>query len=140
MNAPVETRPARDTDLPFVIQTWLRSNRRGPFGSGLTEREYYDTHDPLVRRLLKEETTVIAHPPDSDDEIMGYVCFGDKAIHFIYVKSLYRRLGVGWELLDATGRKRDEVIPVTTAPPHFISKWLEDKVRISNNPYLLGRT
>jgi len=123
----------RETDVPFVAQSWLKTyapahamvkrsdyldkhNRR--LGSQL-RHAYFVDHAPRVERWMRRGVVLVACLEADDEVIAGWVC-GEHdvtsdvtALHFCYVKSGYRKAGVGKALvtglLEQLGR-RDVVI------------------------------
>jgi GNAT superfamily N-acetyltransferase len=107
---PVAFRDGRASDIGFVASNWLRSyhwHRECFFErcSSLTLREYYQGHHALVEWLLLRSRVVVAHNPDDDDQLYGFVCFeplqSGLVVHYLYVKSSRRGWGVGRRLFHA---------------------------------------
>ena len=61
-------RPARPTDLPYVVDTWIKSAR--------SPHERLRDATGRVRAIIAQPTTtlVVACLPDDDDAILGWAC------------------------------------------------------------------
>lgn len=90
MKSPIAARIATSEDLPFVYSSWFKSHRpyaKHVSASILTEE---------IRRLVQRSKIIVAVSADYPDEILGYsVSDGGDVLHFAYVKSVYRRMGIG---------------------------------------------
>lgn len=120
-------RAMRETDVPFIAQTWLNSyakahpatkslrsdyletrNRR--LGASL-KHAYYVDHSARVNEWLRHGLVRVAVLEADDDVIVGWACgerhvSGDvAALHYSYVKSAYRGQGVAGALWDDLAAK-----------------------------------
>lgn len=99
-------RPPKTEDVAFIASTWLNNFKNSSkFGQNIKKGIFYDNHAKIVNRILSKTNHVyIAHLPDDEDTIIGYMV-GDaiddtcNVIHFIYVKQPFRNFGVMKELL-----------------------------------------
>lgn len=129
-------RPAKEEDLPFVFQTWLRSFRQ-EMPKRCPSEIFYREHQKLLNRILEGSKTIVACSPNDSDQIFGYVTFEETSpatVHFTYVKKLFSKLGIGTALLlDASkGSKTIHYTHHTPAVNHL-------KFELIHNPYLLRR-
>lgn len=97
----IEARKATDDDLRFVRDSWFESYRRGGFAPEIG----FDLFAPGQRNLIHELTSNsanirVAFPVHEPTEILGWVCWNDETVHFVYVKNGYRKMGVATGLLD----------------------------------------
>lgn len=99
-------------DHNSIFSDWLRSGRKGLAVRGVASQIYFFWQHLTIERLLDPEnrcTWLVACSTDDPTKIYGWVCgqradsiVGDQAIaHYVYVKRLYRRLGIARKLLDA---------------------------------------
>ncbi len=94
----LKTRPATTEDLQFVRASWFESYRHGGKAPSCGYDIYSRGQSFLIRQLTDKNSVVVAFHPDQPDEICGWVCFQPAAIHYLYVKHAYRRLGIGLQL------------------------------------------
>lgn len=90
---------AGEGDMAFIRDSWLRSYRYSPEVRGVPVAEYWHHCGDRVDRLLGSSSLRIARPVDWDEGIIGWVCYSPTCVHYIYVKTAYRRRGVGQQLL-----------------------------------------
>jgi len=99
----VKIRPALEGDVAFVFNSWLKSFRNTGLSRSVQNEVYFSEQHKLIERLLKESTTVVACNPTKPEDIFGWACFqwvdGIFVLHYVYVKHLYRNLGLANELL-----------------------------------------
>lgn len=113
--APFEPpiRPAEPDDVGLVVDTWLEGYRRGsPWARRLTNDVFFAHHGPVVAALLGRSSVLCACDPGDRRVVYGYAVFEPStpegpAIHWVYVKKIMRRLGIGRRLLAATGLPPD---------------------------------
>jgi GNAT superfamily N-acetyltransferase len=102
------------SDEKFVYKVWLDSYRvTGPMVKQVRDRIFFAYHHRVIEHILARPTTsvLVASPEDAPEVIYGYlVCepewTGDERegiIHWLYVKSSWRRLGIATALLAASG-------------------------------------
>lgn len=111
MSAPFALRPGRESDWPFVMDSWLKSNMQTATGREmLAAGIYWTEHKATVRRLLTEQRLTCAVDPQDDDAILGWACTSapppgeiDPRVFYVYVKgkrgASARRLGIARTLL-----------------------------------------
>lgn len=83
----------------FVRKAWLRTSRAS-WLRDIPKPVHYELHGRIIARLMAESTVLVAET-SQPGELAGFVCFDEAALHFVYVKDLYRRVGVGRQLLAA---------------------------------------
>lgn len=97
----------------------------------------------MVREVLRQRGALVAYPSvdGAEDEIAGWACCEHDGprqlvVHFVYTHRLYRKLGVGRQLLDAAGWRPGDDITATHIT-HVYTDWTEARVkyRITNDPY-----
>jgi GNAT superfamily N-acetyltransferase len=126
-----EIRAAGQTDLPFIFSTWLKSFRKSPFARSIPATTYFKHQHDKVAQKLNDSQTLIAHPVDDPDTILGWVCGGGALIHWVYVKRTWRGIGIGRRLvaeLAEVGKSGE----YTHLPAEPIPSWLKNW---TYNPY-----
>jgi GNAT superfamily N-acetyltransferase len=110
-------------DHPSIFSDWLRSGRKARAFVGITSQVYFFWQHLVVERLLDPDAQcvwLVACAADDPTKIYGWLCgsradslAGDQAIlHYVYVKKLYRRLGIARRLVEAL-RGSAEVLVIT---------------------------
>lgn len=126
-------RPAIDSDVALIHSSWLRSYwNASASASGVRFDLYQAGQRARIARLLS--FVEIACSPEAPDTIMGWRCAdytGDRsALHYVYVRQIYRRQGVAKYLLGTWDWQATHMTPAfARAFP-----------RIPYNPYLLEQT
>lgn len=102
-------RLGRPTDLPFVVDTWVKKGRN--------PGERIGTATARVRKILAHyDTTLrVACLPDDDDAILGWACLdcakSPPSLNYVYVRKDARGQGIARSLLagvDASALKNPE--------------------------------
>lgn len=102
---PFELRGAKALDLPFVADSWRRSYEDAPSAKAPSLAEYIRTQRRVIETCLASSDTTIAHWPGDPDHILGWVSHRPGVVHYVFVKQVYRRRGLGRALLEhAAGR------------------------------------
>lgn len=106
------SRVANKNDVPFILDSWMKSWRRNKFAGVIGNDKYYETTrsniENLVRRGAKFKIVCLEN---DEDCIMGWVCtekLKDESVcvHYMYVKDPYLKTGVPEKLVEdlpATG-------------------------------------
>lgn len=118
----VEFRLAAESDLAYVYGAWLSSFYDAHASGPLDEDLYKTAYRAAIRRLIAKPTVTIhvAFVVERPDQIIGFVCADSswhnlRVVHFLCVKLLYRRQGLGRALMKAAGINPSE-------PFHFTYK------------------
>lgn len=105
MNQLVRIRAATKDDNPFIFSSWLKSYKI--FAKGITRQVYFREHHRLIEGLLKNAETYVAVNAKDDNQIYGWICMDGsqpcKILHFIYVKSSFRNMGIGKTMFELIG-------------------------------------
>src|SRR3972149_1030541 len=97
-------------DLPFIISTWLKSYRQAGYGVKLIRQDVFFRHfHDLIESILNSAEIYIAAVKDSPSTIVGYLVAGEEVLHYAYVKSPFRRMGIATELLTLLPQSVKEV-------------------------------
>ncbi len=136
-------RAAENQDVPFIISSWLRSNRDGPIGKVLTDTVYYREFKPLVQVLMSVVHVIVACDPERPEQVYGWICGerleGKIVVHFAYVKQGWRGWGIARRLLGALGYQSPEPIIATFVTHIYTGGRLHRRYRVINNPWLALR-
>jgi GNAT superfamily N-acetyltransferase len=131
----IAIRYANASDLRFVRDSWFESYRRGGFAPEIGFDLFSEGQRKLIATLTHPSNVRVACAENTPDEILGWVCFEGATVHYVYVKSAYRKLGCAEGLLE-------DVREVTEQPSRFYSHQtragiqLAKKLGLRYNPYL----
>lgn len=137
--APIIVRKATPDDVPFIFSAWLKSYEDSVVHAGISKTVYYANQHKLIEKLLRTSEVLIAVNASDDNQIYGFlVCErlqGVFVIHYIYVKMMFRKLGVARTLLEATDWNPEELAAFTHwgKPASSISR----KTNFIYHPYIL---
>lgn len=137
---PVRVRPADQSDVSFIFNSWLRSFKKSNQVKEVNAHIYYENQHKVIETLLKRCTVMVGVNPEDATQIYGYsvceVIDGVNVIHYVYVKELFRRLGIGRELVKACGIDlKASAACYTHRTP--LSYRIERNVNVVFHPYLL---
>lgn len=124
----LKIRPAEETDVGFIINSWLKNQRDVGDHYHMVNGIYFKQYRDRVLGLLASGKTAVACDPEDGGTILGYITRGERCIHMLYVKHDFRRLGIGRELVLATGPSiggRDRTVSTCLRPDWdmFRRKW-----------------
>ncbi len=135
MNIAVTLRAFAPTDAGLVFSSWLRSYwdaRPLPLREVPRELFFADRgHHGVVTRLIGRGAVVVACS-DDPDEIYGWMCIDGRALHYVYVKELWRSKGVARALMAS--------LPEALDVSHLTRAFIEGpgkRRRVTYNPYTL---
>lgn len=96
-------RGAYAPDLALLVKSWVQEARHSPFSIGCPDDIFFPEHRRVVLALLRRAWTTVAVNVDDPDHIYGFVTFelAPARLHWVYVKSPYRRIGLGRSLLES---------------------------------------
>lgn len=95
MNELMMLRPARETDMPFIMDTWLKTLRvSNDLFKQIDKDAYYSMYPKVISRLVSTNTTTICCLRDDDDVILGYSCSNPTTLHWVFVKKQWRGNGI----------------------------------------------
>lgn len=100
---PIAVRGAVATDIPLLTNAWLKSYREGYMPSAVSNTVYFAEHHKLLEEIIPRCETVVACNGEDPDQVFGFVTWelydNIALIHYLYVKHVYRKLGVGTRLV-----------------------------------------
>ena len=91
-------RPAKSSDYAFIASSWfLNANQCTP------HEVFKEMHNKLIEYVTNRAMTICAVSKEDNSLILGWTCFEvyhkTPVIHFVYVKTLYRKSGIATALL-----------------------------------------
>jgi len=92
----------RDTDMNFIIQSWLKSLRvASPFYRSIPKQMFYEAHKRSILETMDqlECSCLVASPANEPNIIVGYLVYEERSpvyavLHYTYVKLNFREMGL----------------------------------------------
>lgn len=135
----VMLRGIQEDDLHFIFSSWLKSYRSSNFAKNITNTIYFDQQHKLIEHLLSSSQVVIACRKEDPKEIFGYIVaskIGNVfAVHYVYVKHLFRHLGIGKLLLNSLNPQDAQAMCYTHDTP--TATRLAAKFGLVYHPFLI---
>lgn len=99
-------RPYVESDMPFIYSSWSRSFYEGSGAKKhISPQEFHGHHRPTIDKFFSRPyaTVIVVHHADEPDIILGWIAVEvletKLVIHYAYIKSSFRRIGLLWELI-----------------------------------------
>ena len=99
-------RVATPEDLRFVHSSW-HTNHWKTWAHKHVSREVYNAgQDRRINLAVARSTVLVAYFPEVPDEVLGWACIEEapEVLHYVYVKGVYRRMGIGTGLVRGRAR------------------------------------
>lgn len=102
----VLVRPFIEADLPFILNSYLKSYRESYQSKLMVGPLWYKYHVEAVNKLIRvpESKILMAVNPEQQDQIFGYLWYfeNDRGVfgNWAYVKLPFRRLGIVGRLVE----------------------------------------
>lgn len=126
-------RTATDADLRFVHSSFHTAHWKN-HARKHTLKEVYDAGmDKRIDRLVFRSKVLVAFFPEVPDEVLGWSCVEGDALHYVYVKAVYRRRGIGTGLVPAAAAKW------YTHPTDREGRVFAESLSLKFNPFLLEK-
>lgn len=95
MNDPqMQVRQATIDDMPFVMASWFESFWKRTARHISPEFDSFKFHyGALMQRIAESSAIPVVFISTVPDEIVGYAIHSGPVLHYVYVKSAYRRNG-----------------------------------------------
>lgn len=87
-------RPATAEDLIFIRSSWKTDFWKVHARKSMSHKVYAQGQSARIARLLLRSTALVAYFPQVPDEVLGWAVFEGDVLHYVYVKSSYRRVGI----------------------------------------------
>ncbi len=101
----MQLRHATLNDFNFIANSYLKSYRDAPATKHLINQIYYDLYKDKLTYMLENSDVTVACSDEDADQILGYLIsseiHGKPIVHYVYVKHLFRQMGVAKALLTA---------------------------------------
>lgn len=131
---PIAIRPMQRGDMPYVIQTWMRTYK----ALAKVSDTIYELEQPrLIQRIMLDGDTrfAVACSPDVESTIHGWACGNEDYLHYAYIPVKLRGKGLARILIESVLGIYPSRIEVTH---HIPSTLHSGRYRFVYNPYHLG--
>jgi GNAT superfamily N-acetyltransferase len=131
----IKLREAKEEDKNLILNSFLKSYFSTMTGYKPESEVFYPCHQKALERLVKNGSCifVVAASEEDEDIIYGWACFGlDKTLHYVFVKELYQKMGIGTRLIRHMMKDKKDLT---------VSHWnkncaiLKRKFKLKYNPY-----
>lgn len=138
-------RTAKNEDLGFILNSWLKSYRDSIFSQSIKDYNYYPYQEERIKGILNAEgsAALIVCDPEDEDHILGYVVFNafGPMLHYIYIKRHFRGFGLAKYLLEGVkahwGEYKDQPV-ICTHIPKGAWRTVSRKFKLDYNPYVIS--
>lgn len=131
-------REATAADEGIVFNAWLKGHRQlGDWPKRLSSRRYFDEHKLVVAQILARATTVVACNAARPTQVLGFVCFEDGVLHWLFVKQPYRRQGIARHLMRQGGYIGPDTNPIACSHWTITAQDISRRWPLRYNPFLL---
>jgi ribosomal protein S18 acetylase RimI-like enzyme len=141
-NVPIMMRPYMPEDQAFLFNSWLKSFRNGTVCNNVDNSVYYTNQHIVIERLLQTSKVIVCCNSEDPRIIYGYCVYehiqGQFVLHYIYVKNIYRKLGLARKLLEET--KHDFSVLGCYTHQTVIGDRNDEKFNLIYHPYILMNT
>lgn len=138
---PLDVGDVKRDDLAFVISSWAESSHNGPVGRLHRRGLWCEQQSEVARHIIGRSHLLVAHHENDREQLYGWICFAHLkpetwAIHYIYVKQPFRKLGIARALLLASGWRPGHDIVATHATYLTQKEPLMRRYRVEHNLFL----
>ncbi len=146
MSLPLKLREAEADDLNFILSSWLKSFRdaqRIPDQKSAvwfnwprpSNEVFFNFQQKLIVRLLQRSKCLVAVNPEDLSQVYGFIVYENNPdiIHYVYVKSTFRKMGICKLLLS---KSVEQPAPKYTHVTYAV-EFLAPKLNAEFNPYLI---
>jgi hypothetical protein len=122
VNDATAIRPMGDSDMPFIVDSWLKSFQFGKNRRHAEPGSFAKLHFPVVRHLIENSPRrLIACDPDAPENIQGWALADIRAdrlpvVHYVYVREAFKDVGLTPLLFSAVTGGAKKVILSHLAP------------------------
>ena len=127
----IKIRLGKPEDIPFINNTWLYSLYNGSQYSNMEKDTFMREYRQTIGTLMSKPgvTVTVACLQDDENVIVGWACWESDILHFIYMKKMWRRNGIHFQL-----------IPEIKRYTHITRQFLKIKPKeLVFNPFLIGK-
>ncbi len=91
-----------EAHFKFCINNWLKSAESITTSrDGITSRQFYMLHHPVVEKLLNDKKTKLAVYNQDQDVYFGWACGSPGHLYYVYVKYAHNGNGIAKKLIQS---------------------------------------
>ena len=127
-------RERRESDDAMIIDSWLRSGLQYPIFTAECGRPPIRLRPPpglllsqnrtFLQKILPLTSVAVLCDPEDSDHIIGWICYEEDCLHFIFVKYNFRRLGFANELMEKADLPVEGEVSWRTPALNFFKKYV----------------
>ena len=138
-------RKLRPTDVAYIADSWVRSCR-SQYPISEMPAKVIKKFGERVCALVSVAEVLIAHDPQNDDVIYGFICYekglflgqNTPTLHYIYTRRDFRKLGIASALFQAAFKDEQAPIAYTQLTRSIKNASLKEKWNLGDfDPYLI---
>ena len=126
-------RERRESDDAMIIDSWLRSGLQYPIFTAECGRPPIRLRPPhglllspnrtFLQKILPLTSVAVLCDPEDLDHIIGWICYEEDCLQFIFVKYNFRRLGFANELMEKADLPDECEVSWRTPALNFFKKY-----------------
>jgi hypothetical protein len=96
----IQIRDVREEDLPLIYSTWLLGLYHGCEWFGRIKKDsFFKNYKSALENRLPHCKIKVAALSEDPDVILGYVCYRENVLDWIFVKKAWRKMGIAKMLM-----------------------------------------
>lgn len=100
MDQSIVIRPGVSSDIAFIYATFLQGLYHGSeYFSDVPRDTFFDNYKLVIEALLQRASVRVACLEEDPDVILGYCVYKDNALHWVYTKKPWRKMGIARALI-----------------------------------------
>jgi hypothetical protein len=107
------------TDINFLTHAWTNTYERSRNNDYIRPEKYKNFMAKMISATLNRAECKVACSLEDPNEILGFAVYEDALLHFVYVKTAYRTLGVATALLANLNKENLIISHETNAFSHL---------------------
>lgn len=115
----ISYRKGHELDHDLIFSTWIKglyfSANKDTWISSIPEHIFSKNYSKVITSIIKKSLVdiAIACLKDSPDVILGYAIFEPETIHWVYVKSSWRDIGIARDLVPPQIKYASHITPTS---------------------------
>lgn len=106
----IQIRQPKPSDLSFIQATFSKCiKNESNLGRSCSPKIFFREFNQVVDNLLSKSEVAIACSQENEDVILGYMIYESDTIHFVFVKSAFRQMGIAKELVEHAFNDKEKI-------------------------------
>ncbi len=102
LDPALQIREYDSTDRDFIYSSWLSSFKGSHYAGPVPDNVYWKLYQFVLEKIIPDSTVKIVCSHEYPSQIVGWICYRDSVVHYLYVKQPFRGKGIAKELLTKT--------------------------------------